>query len=61
MDLKNILDFIFRRPRIVICPGCCHPIDLETESEILYQNDLGEQVKVCEGCASELGKENNHV
>jgi hypothetical protein len=61
MDLKNILDLIFRRPKIVICPGCYHPIDLETESEILYQNDLGEQVKVYEGCASELGKENNHV
>jgi len=59
MNLKNILDLMFRRPKIVIRPGCYHPIDLDTESEILYQNDLGEQVKVCEGCASELGQENN--
>lgn len=52
--IKTFLDLVMRRPKIVNCPGCDHPIDLETESEILYQNDVGEQVKVCQACATTL-------
>ena len=48
--LKNL-----KKVRITICPRCNHPIDLDTETEVLYQNCLGEQIKLCEACVSELG------